>query len=142
MPDLAWTQNAARPRHDVGDIALTQRASHKDGDDRLVLTSKPQTIAVEPKTRGTSMDMTSIVTSHPALADGGAGLQGSRHLPRKSPPVRRAMKLAPSLAVIIHQSNPLDSAAQSYQGGAFVTLDFTPEVERPKAACSIGPTTT
>ncbi|MET4524973.1 hypothetical protein HAP41_0000015740 [Bradyrhizobium barranii subsp. apii] len=52
------------------------------------------------------------------------------------------MTLAPFLAVIIHQSNPLDSAAQSYQGGAFVTLDFTPEVERPKAACSIGPTTT
>ena len=52
------------------------------------------------------------------------------------------MKLAPFLAVIIHQSNPLDSAAQSYQGGAFVTLDFTPEVERPKAARSICPTTT
>jgi hypothetical protein len=52
------------------------------------------------------------------------------------------MKLAPSLAVIVHQPNPLDSAAQSYQGGAFVALDFTPEVERPKTACSIGPTTT
>jgi hypothetical protein len=76
------------------------------------------------------------------LADGGAGLQGSRHLPRKSPPVTRAMKLAPSLAVIVHQPNPLDSAAQSYQGGAFGVLDFTPEVERPKTACSIGPTTT
>ena len=88
------------------------------------------------------MDMTSIVTSRPALADGEAGLKGSRHLPRKSLPREGAMKLAPSLAVIIHQSNPLDSAAQSYQGGAFVTLDFTPEVERPKAACSIGPTTT
>lgn len=32
------------------------------------------------------MGMTSIVTSHPASADGGAGFQGSRHLPRKSPP--------------------------------------------------------
>jgi hypothetical protein len=141
MPDLAWTQNGARPRHDVGDIALTQRASHKGSGDRLVRTSKPQTIAVEPKTRGTSMDMTSIVTSPSGIGRWRGGLQGSRHLPRKSPPVRRAMKLAPSLAVIIHQSNPLDSAAQSYQGGAFVTLDFTPEVERPKAACSIGPTT-
>ncbi|GAB9118706.1 hypothetical protein ACVIWV_001376 [Bradyrhizobium diazoefficiens] len=52
------------------------------------------------------------------------------------------MKLAPSVAAITSQSNPLDSAAQSYQGGAFVTLDFTPEVERPKAARSNCPTTT
>lgn len=51
------------------------------------------------------------------------------------------MKLAPSVAVITDQSNPLDSAAQSYQGGAFVTIDFTPEVERPKAARSNCPTT-
>ncbi|MET4023563.1 hypothetical protein ABIB81_008067 [Bradyrhizobium sp. I1.7.5] len=34
------------------------------------------------------MDMTSIVTSRPVLADGEAGLKGSRHLPRKSPPER------------------------------------------------------
>ncbi|EJN13369.1 hypothetical protein PMI42_03225 [Bradyrhizobium sp. YR681] len=88
------------------------------------------------------MDMTSIVTSHPALAEGGAGLQGSRHRPRKSPAGEDATKFALSVAAIIHQSNPLDSAAQSYQGGAFVTLDFTPEVERPKAALSICPTTT
>jgi hypothetical protein len=52
------------------------------------------------------------------------------------------MKLAPSLAAIIHQSNPLDSAAQSYQGGAVVTLDFALEVERPKAARRNCPTTT
>ncbi|MGY4286879.1 hypothetical protein ACVWXO_006099 [Bradyrhizobium sp. LM2.7] len=40
------------------------------------------------------------------------------------------------------QPNPLDLAVQSYQGGAFVTLDFTREEERPKAARSICPTTT
>ncbi|WP_249143520.1 hypothetical protein [Bradyrhizobium liaoningense] len=86
--------------------------------------------------------MTSIVTSRPALADGEAGFKGKPAPAAQVPAGGGAMKLAPSLAVIIHQSNPLDSAAQSYQGGAFVTLDFTPEVERPKAACSIGPTTT
>ncbi|MBR0748199.1 hypothetical protein JQ582_30130 [Bradyrhizobium japonicum] len=88
------------------------------------------------------MDMTSIVTSRPAFADGEAGLKGKPAPAAQVPAGEGAMKLAPSLAVIIHQLNPLDSAAQSYQGGAFVTLDFTPEVERPKAACSIGPTTT
>jgi hypothetical protein len=46
------------------------------------------------------------------------------------------------LRAIINQPNPLDSAAQSYQGGAVVTLDSTPEVERPKATGSICPTTT
>ena len=30
MPDLAWTQNAARPRDDVGDIAPTLRV-HREG---------------------------------------------------------------------------------------------------------------
>ncbi|MCS3495091.1 hypothetical protein M2189_005949 [Bradyrhizobium japonicum] len=34
------------------------------------------------------MDMMSIVTLRRALADGEAGLEGSRHLPRKSPPER------------------------------------------------------
>ncbi|MCP3409990.1 hypothetical protein [Bradyrhizobium sp. CCGB01] len=46
------------------------------------------------------------------------------------------------LRSVISQPNPLDFAAQSYQGGAVVTLDFTLEVERPKAAGSICPTTT
>jgi hypothetical protein len=46
------------------------------------------------------------------------------------------------LRAVITQPNPLDSAAQSYQGGAVVTLDFTPEVERPKATGSTCPTTT
>ncbi|MBR0713002.1 NAD(P)-dependent oxidoreductase [Bradyrhizobium liaoningense] len=45
-------------------------------------------------------------------------------------------------AEIMKQPNPLDSIAQSYQGGAFVTLDFTPEEERPKAVHSICATTT
>ncbi|WGR73728.1 MULTISPECIES: hypothetical protein [unclassified Bradyrhizobium] len=45
-------------------------------------------------------------------------------------------------AEIFKQPNPLDSLAQSYQGGAVVALDFTPEVERPKAARSTCPTTT
>ncbi|WP_247989963.1 hypothetical protein [Bradyrhizobium sp. 186] len=40
------------------------------------------------------------------------------------------------------QPNPLDSVAQPYQGGAVVALDFTLEEARPKAACSICPTTT
>lgn len=52
------------------------------------------------------------------------------------------MTVALSEAEIIIQPNPLDSVAQSYQGGAVVTLDFTAEVERPKAARSTCPTTT
>jgi uronate dehydrogenase len=40
------------------------------------------------------------------------------------------------------QPNPLDSIVQSYQGGVFVTLDFTPEEERPKADSNTCPTTT
>src|SRR4051812_5947698 len=77
MPDLAWTQNAARPRDDIGDIAPIRRASYRHGATRLARTSNPQPIAVEHKTRGTTMDTTSIVTSRPALADGGTGLQGA-----------------------------------------------------------------
>lgn len=46
------------------------------------------------------------------------------------------------LRAVIFQPNPLDSFAQSYQGGAVVTLDFALEVERPKAAGSTCPTTT
>ena len=50
---------------------------------------------------------------------------------------------AEDLAVeIMKQPNLLDSVAQSYQGGAFVALDFTPEEERPKAARSTCATTT
>jgi uronate dehydrogenase len=45
-------------------------------------------------------------------------------------------------ADILKQPNPLDSIAQSYQGGAFVTLDFTPEQERPTASQTICATTT
>ncbi|AJA61969.1 MULTISPECIES: hypothetical protein [Bradyrhizobium] len=88
------------------------------------------------------MDMMSIVTLRPALAERRGGIRGKPVPAAQVPAGEGAMKLAPALAAIIHQSNPLDSAAQSYQGGAFVTLDFTPEVERPKAACSIGSTTT
>ncbi|MDE5443710.1 hypothetical protein GWG65_20115 [Bradyrhizobium sp. CSA207] len=50
--------------------------------------------------------------------------------------------IAPQREGIMKQPNPLDLAVQSYQGGAFVTLDFTPEGERPKAARSNCPTTT
>jgi len=39
------------------------------------------------------MDMTSIVTSHPALADGEAGLEGSRE---PVPATAGALKLAPA----------------------------------------------
>src|SRR3954462_9090129 len=103
MPDLAWTQNAARPRDDIGDIAPIRRASYRHGATHLARTSKPQPIAVEHKTRGTTMDTTSIVTSRPALADGGTGLQGAalaaqarhrparRHQPAKPPRHRRAI---------------------------------------------------
>ena len=52
------------------------------------------------------------------------------------------MRVALSRADITNQPNPLDSAAQSYEGGAVAALDFTPEVERPKAARSTCPTTT
>jgi hypothetical protein len=86
------------------------------------------------------MDTTSIVRSHPASADGEARWQGA--LAAQAPVRGSAMKAASSAPAIMKQPNPLDSAAQSYQGGAFVTLDFTPEVERPKAARSICPTTT
>jgi len=61
------------------------------------------------------------------------GIAGDRHLPSRH-------RIDPRSR--INQPNPLDSAAQSYQGGAVVTLDFTPEVERPKAAGSTCPTTT
>jgi len=76
----------------------------------------------------------------PASADGEARWQGA--LAAQGPARGSAMKAASSAPAIMKQPNPLDSAAQSYQGGAFVTLDFTPEVERPKAARSICPTTT
>jgi hypothetical protein len=46
------------------------------------------------------------------------------------------------LRAVINQPNPLDTVAQSYQGGAVVTLDFAAEVERPKATGSTCPTTT
>lgn len=52
------------------------------------------------------------------------------------------MSVAQSRADITNQPNPLDSATQSYEGGAVAVLDFTPEVERPKAARSTCPTTT
>lgn len=52
------------------------------------------------------------------------------------------MKVALSGAETINPPNPLDSDAQSYEGGAVVTLDFAPEVERPKAARRNCPTTT
>jgi len=79
------------------------------------------------------MDTTSIVTSRPALADGETGLKGPAHLRARH---------GVDLQAVINQPNPLDSAAQSYQGGAVVTLDFAPEVERPKATGSTCPTTT
>ena len=88
------------------------------------------------------MDTMSIVTAHPALAGDAARLPGSRHLPHRSPAGAGAMSIALSRADITNQPNPLDSATQSYEGGAVAVLDFTPEVERPKAACRIGPTTT
>ena len=34
-------------------------------------------------------------------------------------------------AEILKQPNPLDPIAQRYQGGGFVTLDFTPDSARP-----------
>ena len=162
IPDLAWTQNAARPRDDIGDIALMQRV-RTGWDDRLVRTSKPQAIAVEHEARGTSMDTTSIVTSHPALADSEARLQGAGTC-RASPAGERAMKgplswasgnigsqlrgqlprlgIDPRSAKPSKQPNPLDFVAQSYEGGAVVALDFTAEEARPKAGNSTCPTTT
>ena len=88
------------------------------------------------------MDTMSIVTAHPALADGAARLPGSRHLPHYSPAGAGATSIALSRADITNQPNPLDSTTQSYEGGAVAALDFTPEVERPKAARSTCPTTT
>lgn len=79
------------------------------------------------------MDTTSVVTSRPALADGEARYPGGRRVPPRH---------GTDLRAVIFQPNPLDSFAQSYQGGAVVTLDFTLEVERPKAAGSTCPTTT
>jgi uronate dehydrogenase len=35
---------------------------------------------------------------------------------------------------ILRQPNPLDPIARQYQGGAFVTIDFTPIDKRPKRA--------
>ena len=53
-----------------------------------------------------------------------------------------AMSVTLSQAEISSHPNPLDTAAQSYQGGAVAPLDFTAEVERPKAAHGTCPTTT
>jgi uronate dehydrogenase len=36
-------------------------------------------------------------------------------------------------AEILRQPNPLDPVAQRYQGGGFVTIDYTPPEQRPKA---------
>jgi uronate dehydrogenase len=32
---------------------------------------------------------------------------------------------------ILNKENPLDPVAQQYQGGSFVTIDFTPPQQRP-----------
>ena len=88
------------------------------------------------------MDTMSNISAHPALADGAARLPGSRHLPHYSPAGAGATSIALSRADITNQPNPLDSTTQSYEGGAVAALDFTPEVERPKAARSTCPTTT
>lgn len=77
------------------------------------------------------MDTTSIVISHPASADG----------EMEYPGLALAAQAQRRPARPHRQPNPLDSVAQSYQGGAVVTLDFTLEVERPKAAGSTCPTT-
>lgn len=52
------------------------------------------------------------------------------------------MSTALSRAANAHQPVSLDTAALSYEGGAVAALDFTPEVERPKAASNTCPTTT
>ena len=88
------------------------------------------------------MDMMSIDTAHPALADGAARLPGSRPLPYESAARAGAMSIALSRAEIANQPNSLDTAAQPYEGGAVATLDFTLEVERRKAVRSTSPTTT
>lgn len=88
------------------------------------------------------MDTTSIVTSHPALAESEARLQGGRHLPPHGQLPKRGIDLRSAGWKPSKQPNPLDSVAQPYQGGAVVALDFTPEEARPKAACSTRPTTT
>ena len=85
------------------------------------------------------MDTMSIVTAHSALAGDAARLPGSRH---RSPAGAGAMNVALSRADIADQPNPLYSATKYYEGGAVAALDFTPEVERPKAARSTCPTTT
>ena len=87
------------------------------------------------------MDTMSIAPAHPALTDGASRLPGSRHLPHGSPAGAGAMSARPR-AASANQPNSLDTAALSYEGGAVAVLDFTPEVERPKAARSTCPTTT
>jgi uronate dehydrogenase len=37
-------------------------------------------------------------------------------------------------AEILKQPNPLDPIAQQYQGGQFVTIDFTPTDARPRSS--------
>ena len=41
-------------------------------------------------------------------------------------------------AEILKQRNPLDATAQRYQGGGFVTGDFTPQDQRPKRSTRSG----
>lgn len=88
------------------------------------------------------MDTMSIVTAYPALAGDTARSPGSRHLPHRSPAGAGAMSVAQSRAANVHQPISLDTAALSYEGGAVAALDFTSEVERPKAARNTCPTTT
>ena len=52
------------------------------------------------------------------------------------------MSTASPRAASANQPNSLDTATLSYEGGAVAALDFTPEVERPKAARITCPTTT
>jgi uronate dehydrogenase len=52
-------------------------------------------------------------------------------------PVQDAEEFA---AEILRQPNPLDATAQRYQGGGFVTQDFTPLAERPRAHAERRPT--
>jgi hypothetical protein len=99
-------------------------------------------MAVEHKTRGNVHGHDEHRYRASGIADGAARLPGSRHLPRFVSTGGGAMSVAPSQAEIANHPNPLDTAAQSYQGGAVAPLDFTPEVERPKAAHSTCPTTT
>lgn len=75
------------------------------------------------------MDTMSIATAHPALADDAARLPASRHLPHRPLAGAGVMSVALFLADITIRPNPLDSAMQSYEGGAVAALDFTPEVE-------------